>query len=65
MKQMSPSWHTCDKIASIADVYHAIHTYDGKPKVAGYESGCRFVNKTEPIGGSKGPTIPATNINRF
>jgi len=27
--------YTCDKIASMADVYHAIHTYDGKPKVIG------------------------------
>jgi len=49
----------------MADVDHATHTYDGKSKVAGYESGSRFVNKTEPIGGSKGPTTPATNVNRF
>jgi len=55
----------CDKIASMADVYHATHTYDGKPKVAGYESGSRLVNKTETIGGSKGPITPATNVNRF
>jgi len=57
--------YMCDKIASMADVYHATHTYDGKLKAARYESGSRFVNKTEPIGGSKGPTTPATNVNRF
>jgi Zinc knuckle len=44
----------CDKIASMAYVYHATYTYDGKPKVAGYESGNRFVNKTESNGGNKG-----------
>jgi len=55
--------YICDKIANMADVYHATHTYDGKPKVAGYESGSRFVNKTEPIGGSKGSTTPATNVH--
>jgi len=67
-KQMSRSWHICvmtDKIASMADVYHATHTYDGKPKVAGYENWSRFVNKTEPIGGSKRLTTPATKVNRF
>jgi len=57
--------YLCDKIASMADVHHATHTYDCKPNVAGYESGSRFVNKTEPLGASKGPTPPATNVNRF
>jgi len=57
--------YVCDKIASMADVYHATRTYDGEPKVAGYERGSHFVNKTEPLGGSKGPTPPATNVNRF
>jgi hypothetical protein len=47
--------YTCDKIASMADVYHATHTYDGKPKISGYESGNRFVSKTESNGGNKGP----------
>ena len=58
----------CDKIASIADVYHATHTYDGidgKPKIAGYESGNRFVNKTESNGGNKGPVNnQVTNASR-
>jgi len=49
---MSRSWHIC-LVRLLADVYHATHTYDGKPKVAGYESGSRFVNKTELIGGRK------------
>jgi len=63
---LSDSVHSFfNKIASMADVYHATHTYEGKPKVAGYESGSRFVNKTEPISVSKGLTTPATNVNRF
>jgi len=52
----------CDKIASMSDLYHATHTYDGKPKVAGSERGSHFVHKTESFGGSKGPTTPATNV---
>jgi len=30
--------YMCDKITSMADVYHATHAHDGKPKVAGCEN---------------------------
>jgi len=48
--------YMCHKIASMADVYHATHTYDGKPKVAGYDGGSRCVNIAKPKGiKHKGP----------
>ena len=43
-----------DKIANMADTYHATHTFDGKPKVAGHESVGRFTTKTESTSGNKG-----------
>ena len=47
--------YLCDKIANMADTYHATHTYDGKPRVAGHESYGRFTgNKMELTGGIKG-----------
>ena len=57
--------YMCDKIVNMADVYHATHTYDGKPKVAGHENVGRFVSRTEAIGGNKGPGYgPNNNTNR-
>jgi hypothetical protein len=56
--------YLCDKIANMADTYHATHMYDGKPRVAGHESYGRFTgNKMESTGGIKGmgsgPSSPA------
>ena len=52
---------SCDKIASMADIYHTTHTYDGKPKVAGAENDTRVMFN----GGNKGPVNnQVTNANR-
>ena len=59
------SAYMCDNIASMADIYHATQTYDGNPKIVGHESGSRFVNKPESIGGNNGPVNnQVTNANR-
>jgi Zinc knuckle len=39
----------------MADVYHATHTYDGKPKVVGTDMGNRFGNGNESLDGNKEP----------
>ena len=51
-----------DKIANMADTYHATHTFDGKPKVAGHESVGRFTTKTEATSGNKGPVNSQSSL---
>ena len=48
--------YSCDKIATMVDVYFATHSYDGRPKVAGNGTQQRVLPKQIFGGGSK-PTV--------